>query len=238
MTAKRCWGFALRAPTYDLSRVITKGVGLIEVIALIVGVVGLLPVYFLVREKLVRKRYTLELDYKNIIITMFSDPQNSKLDGRLCIVFYVLRVVNISDRPTTLKAITISYKHGGHNYQDESYVVPTGVPTKAEKPAIALYNDNDSIVLMNWENVRTKLGEHEALQAYGIFSGSAVFLFEPHIEDIQDIADLSLVVSDFSGYQSVHPLSINSDWLGPFKKGFRVMNRPFIVAGDGSIQWT
>ena len=63
-----------------------------DVFALIVAVLGLIPVIYLIRVKL-RKRYKFDLDYENITFASFTNPQNPKLDKRLCLIVYVLRIV-------------------------------------------------------------------------------------------------------------------------------------------------
>jgi hypothetical protein len=207
-----------------------------EAAALIVAILGLIPVYILVKLKL-KKPYELHLNYKNIQVARFSDPQNPKLDGRLCLVVYMLHIANKSYEPTTLKDIILSYHFNGKHYQDDSYGVHTGITPKMRNPAIILSNGEDNVILVGWHNVRSQIGKLEILQPGGVFRGSAVFLFEPQITDIHSIQDLALVISDFSGNRTVHPIAVEEDWLGLLSKGFAVMNRPFTIGEDDSIQW-
>lgn len=207
-----------------------------EVIALIVPVLGLIPIYFLIRAKL-RKRYKFDLDYENITFASFSDLQNPKLDKRLCLIIYVLRIVNSSDESNTLKNVILSYRFDGKVYQDESYVVLTGMIPKAGKPAIILSNGLDTVFLMDWHNIRPKLGECEILQPGSVFSGSAVFLFESHVKDMRCIKNLKLIVTDFHGNKSSHPIAIKEDWINSLNKGFEVINKSFTITKDDAIRW-
>jgi hypothetical protein len=207
-----------------------------ETILLIVALLGLIPVFFLIKAKL-RKPYRLDLDYKNIFFASFLDPQNSKLDGRLCLVVYVLCLVNDSDEPNTPKSIEMSYRFDDEVNQTESYVVPTGMIPKAAKPAIVLSNGIDNAILMGWQNIRTKLGERDPLNPGGVFYGSAVFLFEPNVKDVRKVDNLKLIVSDYHGNKSVHPITIMEDWFGMLDKGFAVINTTFRTRDDDSIEF-
>jgi hypothetical protein len=177
---------------------------ILEITTLIVAIIGLVPIYFLVKTK-TKKRYKFDLKYGNIFFATFLDSDNRRLDGRLCLVVYALSIVNSSDEPNTLKDIILSYRFGGKRYQTVSYVVPNG-KSPAGEPAIAITNMIDNIILVGWHNARVKLGKNELLQPGCVFSGSAVFLFEPHIIDLHNLRKLTFIVNDYYGHKSAYTL--------------------------------
>ena len=207
---------------------------------LILTVLGLIfaviPVYLLVRSKL-RKRYKFDLDYKNMLFASFSNSENPKQDKRLCLVVYVLRIVNNSEESNTLKEIRLSYRFERKAFQDESCVVPTSMISKAGQSAIVLTNGLTNIVLMGWDNIRPKLGKYETLQPHGVFSGSAVFLFDPQVNNVRLLKDVKLVVTDFHGTKSSYPIAVQEEWYKPQSDGFAVINKTFKIAKDDSIRW-
>ena len=207
---------------------------------LILTVLGLLvatiPVYLLVRARL-RKRYKFDLDYKNMLFASFSSPESPKQDKRLCLVVYVLRIVNNSEESNTLKEIRLSYRFERKAFQDESCVVPTSMIPKAGKSAIVLSNGLANIILMGWDNIRPKLGKYETLQPHGVFSGSAVFLFAPQVNDVRLLKNVKLVVTDFHGTKLSYPIAVQEEWHKPLGDGFAVINKTFTVAKDDAIRW-
>jgi hypothetical protein len=208
--------------------------------SLIIAVLGLLvasiPVYLVARAKL-RKKYKFDLDYKNMLFASFLSPENPKQDKRFCLVVYVLRIVNSSEESNTLKEIRLSYRFKRKTFQDESCVVPTSMIPKADKPAIALSNGLANIILMGWDNIRPKLGKYETLQPHGVFSGSAVFLFAPQVNDVRLLKNIQLIVTDFHGTRLSYPIAIQEEWYKPLGDGFAVINKTFTVAKDDTIRW-
>jgi hypothetical protein len=108
---------------------------------------------------------------------------------------------------------------------------------KAGKSAIVLSNGLANIVLMGWDNIRPILGKYETLQPHGVFSGSAVFLFDPQVNNARLLKDVKLVVTDFHGTKSSYPITIQEEWYKPLNDGFAIINKTFTVAKDDSIRW-
>jgi len=206
-----------------------------ETITLIIAILGLIPIYYLLRTKS-KKRYKFNLDFKNITFAKFWKPSNKNLDGRLCLVVNTINVVNGSDEPNTLKSITLSYRFKKKKYQTDSYVVATEELPKSGEPGIVLTNKESNVVLVGWENVRTKLNNREILNPGSVFSGSAVFLFEQHITNASEIQKLCFIVHDYYGNKSVHPIAVQKEWYKSLSAGFFLINEPFAFKEDGSIE--
>jgi len=206
-----------------------------EIISLIIALLGLIPICFLIKGKF-KKRYKFNLDYKNITFAKFWKPTNKNLNGRLCLVVNTISIVNGSDESNTLKSIILSYHFNKKKYQTDSYVVDTGKLPKSGEPGIVLTNKESSVVLVGWENARTKLNNREVLNPGGVFSASAIFLFEQHITNAHEIQKLCLIVYDYYGNKSVHPITLQEEWYKFLNSGFLVINEPFMFNEDGSIE--
>jgi hypothetical protein len=205
-----------------------------ETLAVIIGALGLIPVVYFIIKK-IKKPYKFDFDYKNITFSLFSDPQTPKFDKRFCLIIYFLRIVNNSEESKTLKNILISYRYNNKIYKNESHVIQTGIIPQNNEPAIISSNGIDVIFLMRWHNIRSKLGKNEILHPGGVFSGSAVFLFEPNV-NLEKIKELKLIVIDFTGNKLSYPLEIKDEWFKPINKGFAVINKTFSINPDNSIQ--
>lgn len=205
-----------------------------DIILLIFTVLGGLSGIAYITSKL-RKRYKFDLDYKNITFAFFSTSKNSKINERFCLIVYGLRIINNSDKSNTLKNFILSYRLNGKVYKSESHVVQTGIIQKTGKPALMLSNGIDKIILVGWNNIRTKLGEYGTLQPGGVFSGSALFLLEPHVKNIHHIEDLKLIVTNFNGYRTSYPITIKEEWYENLNKRLSVINKVFTVTEEGII---
>lgn len=206
------------------------------IVGIVVGILSLIPVYFFVKVKL-RKRYKFDLDYKNITFATFSSPQNPKLDNRFCLILYVLRIVNRSDESNTLKNVLLSYKFNGKVFQDESFVVLTGTTPPEGKPALITSNGLDNIIMMGWDNIRPKLANCEVLQPGAVLSGSAVFLFDSCVNNLNLLKNLKLIISDYHGNKLSYPIAIREEWLKGLDKGFKLINKSFAISEDNTFKW-
>ena len=208
----------------------------LEIVALIIAIIGIVPIYFLIKTK-AKKRYKFDLNYGNIFFANIWDPDNPRLDGLLCLGIYALSIANGSDEPNTLKDIILTYRYGSKRYQTESYVIPSGQSPSGE-PAIAITNITTNIVMVGWHNVRTKLGKHELLPPGSVFTGSAVFPFESDVTDLHSIRKLMIVVNDYYGNKSAYPLAIDENWFKFLNNGFSIINEPYTLGEDGSVHFT
>lgn len=163
--------------------------------------------------KILKKRYKLDCEYKNIYFATFPDPYGSKNEKCFCLIFYDLHIVNNADRSNTLKNIILSYKFNGKKYQEESHVVHTKETSPTGEPVLVLSHGPNKIHLGSWHNILPKLGERKPLQPGDVFSGSAIFLFESHVKDIRLVKNLELIVTNFNGGKSTLPIPNNEEWF-------------------------
>lgn len=93
--------------------------------------------------------------------------------------------------------------------------VPSAADGKITRAIIIARQAKPAIVIMNWDNIRSKIVEYRPLSGNnGVLRGSAFFLTRcKTVEELREIEDAALVVTDLSGKQSVHPVTIKSEWI-------------------------
>jgi len=169
-------------------------------------------------SKVIPKKHSLiEINSKNTLFARFIDKSN-KMNGNIGIAFYCLNIVNVSNDPYTVKDVVLRYKIDNDEYSMISNVLLTGMAhspkAKEDVNAIIIEIGSDSIVLMGWDNIRTELTSLKTLQPGGVLSGSAYYVFEfDDIEKVRLIENVELVVIDYSGRESNHPIDIQEDWI-------------------------
>lgn len=175
----------------------------------------------------------LNIDSKNTLITRFVDSENEK-SGNMCIAFYGMKIVNLSAFPYTIKDVILRYHLKGQKFNDISQVVVTGtiyapLEKKDINALIVHIRDND-IVLMNWDNIRIEIGKHNVILPGGVLSGSAIFILEAEsIDEVSEIQNTEIVVTDYSGNESCHPIEILDEWI---ERGRHSVIQPKIFTSD------
>ncbi len=203
------------------------------------GVISVILLAIKIKEK-TKPRHILDFNTKNTFFARFLNKNNKKT-GNIGIAFYSLKIINVSDQPYTVKDIIFRYDLDGETFSSISFVLQTGiVPSSAKKDvnAIIVNKGIDKLVLMNWDNIRTELGSLDVLQPGGVLSGSAYFVLEfDDIEKLWALENVEIVIIDYSGLESIHPISIQGDWIKMGRDAF-IQPRPFVVDGESNISFT
>ena len=205
------------------------------IVGIVVGVIGLIPVIWFIWSKL-RPPHKIEIDYKNVILAPVETADGSYPHGKLALGFYVLRIVNHGDCAVTLKSIRLKCLVGGKLVEGDSYVTQVGT-LKTGEPALILSNGIDKIILMGWENIRPKMGQHDVIVPGGVLSGSAAYIICDFDKGAPRIENIKLVIDDYSGNQTAHDVEFRPEWVEGIKKGFRIVNRKFTHTDKEEIQW-
>jgi hypothetical protein len=182
----------------------------------------------------------LDINSKNTLVARFISSGNSKSDY-MCLAFYGMKIVNTSNEPYTVKDVILRYQLKGKEYSDISYVVITGTIfaplDKKEKNALIIHSNGDSIVCMGWNNLRTEIGKHNVIPAGGVLSGSAIFILEAkNIDEVSEVTNLEIVVTDYSGNESIHSLKILDEWINHGRK-LVIEPKQFTSDKDGNIAY-
>ena len=165
-----------------------------ELLAFVIGVIGLIPVAYLVHSRVIRKRHKVDFNVGNVTFARVVSPDLQRND-KLALVAYGLTFVNAGPDPVTLKEVTLRYRFG-RNREARAEAVRTG--NVHGKESVAMANDSDTIVLA-WNNLRDVLVERRLLSTGGTASGSAIFLLEAPVDRYRDVTNCTLLVTDYSG---------------------------------------
>jgi len=205
------------------------------IVAIVVGVIGLVPVIWFIWSKL-RRAHKIEIDYRNVILAPIETTDGSYPNGKLALGFYILKIVNRGDSATTLKSIRLKCLVDGKLIDTDSYVTQVGT-LQSGKPALIVSNGIDKIVLAGWENIRPKMGQNNVIVPGGVLSGSAAFVICDFDKNAINIDNIKLVIDDYSGNQTTQDVEFQSEWVDQIKKGFRIVDRQFTHTDKGEIQW-
>ena len=91
--------------------------------------------------------------------------------------------------------------------------------------------------ISNWLNINERIMSKEVLSSGGIFSGSAVFIVEEQISNLQDILELRLVISDYLGNKSIRVIRIDQSMFIGSQKRFRVIDKEFTENKNQKIEF-
>lgn len=187
------------------------------------------------------KHASLHFSLENTFLARFVSEQNSK-SGNLCIGFYSLTISNDSIESFTLKEVIFRYVLDEEVHETDSLVVVTGLIQKSlhNEPTrgllVHLSQRNSVIILMEWLNLRSEIAKLKTLRKGSVLSGSAIFILE--IKDFNEVEKLKkteIVVKDYSGNESVHPIDIEKEWITKHSE-YTINPKEFIVDKDGNIK--
>ena len=96
-----------------------------DIIIMIIGILTLIPVYFLVIEKLKRKGFDFDLSYENLAIIPITSS-NKRINGKTAICIYNIDIVNKNTFDTTVKKIDLVLRYHNKILKTYLYNVATG----------------------------------------------------------------------------------------------------------------
>ena len=205
----------------------------------IIGVVGLIIAivafaYFL-KDRYWPKGFKLHIDYKNTFISPLIKEDNT-IGDKLYLGIYGLKIANLNNKSVTIKDVELGYMLNGTEHKYESYVLKTGT-LKNGKMATMQTNGPIKIIIAGWENLRSKLGEHNVLVPGAVLDSSALFPLQVKKDELSKLTDIKLIITDYSGNTSTHKIILQEDFLKGIKKGFSLLDRNFIQKDDDSFEF-
>jgi len=206
-----------------------------ETITIIIGIFALIPIYFLIQEKRKRKGFDFDFSYKNLTIIPITSS-NKRINSKIAICVYNMDIVNKNTFDTTVKKIDLVLKYHNKMLKTYLYNVATGSLLNGDK-AVLLNNGIDNIILMKWSNINERIISKKVLSSGGIFSGSAVFIVEKQISNLQDISELKLVIYDYLGNKSSKVIHIDQSMFTGSQKRFKVIDKKFIQSKNQKIEF-
>jgi hypothetical protein len=188
-----------------------------------------------------KKHVKLDINIKNTSLVRCILPGHDN-SGNIGLLFYDLNIVNSSDENSTIKQVIVRYSLNGRRFATESVVLLTGTLysplEKKDINAVIVKRGADKIILMNWNNLRTKIGERKALLPGGVLPGSALFVLGiDSVEVISRIRNLELVVVDYSGAEAVQEIKLLDNWIEEAKHSL-IENRSFSIDQAGNIKYS
>lgn len=205
-------------------------------VGIIVGiVVGIIQGILFIQSKL-RSPHKIEIDYKNVILAPIETRDGSYPNGKLALGFYLLNIVNRGDSAITLKSIRLKCFVDGKLVDTDSYVTQVGT-LQDGRPALIMSDGIDRIMLIGWENIRSKMGQDNVTVAGGVLSGSAAYVICDFDKNAINISKVKLILEDYSGNRTTHDVAFRPEWVDQIKKGYRIINRQFTHTDKEGIQW-
>ena len=168
--------------------------------------------------------------------------QMSDNSGNIGLLLYSLNIVNSSEENLTIKEVVARYTLNGRQFATESVVLLTGTcysPLhKKDINVVIIKRGAGKLVLQNWINLRTKIGERTVLPPGGVLTGSALFVLGFNsVEALSKIRNLELVVVDYSGGEAVQEIKLLDSWIKDVEY-CSIENRSFSIDQAGNIKYS
>lgn len=175
--------------------------------------------------KLIKKEHAkIHINSSN---TFFSTLLNDKLGNnkQIVLLFYDLAISNNSNMNFTIKEIKLEYKLNGIVNNVDSIPLLTGTVNspyyKDGRDSIIVNIPNNKMVLIGWDNLRKKVAENRNLNPGEILRGSAIFGINVEtFDDVKEIEDFSIIISDYNGISSKHQIEFQKKWLSMGQNSF------------------
>lgn len=178
----------------------------------------------------------LDINFANVMAVRFVLPQNTQ-NGNFGFLLYDMKFVNSSSENITVKQILLRYRFDGVDHSVDLYVLQTG-STFDQSKSIVAHLGPANIILMNWNNIRSAIGEYKVLFPGAVLAGSAAFIL--HVKDADNLAKIksfSLIGIDYSGNEFAQEFPVQDSWINKAKASW-VENRTFEIDQAGKIQYS
>lgn len=189
------------------------------------------------KEKIPRHVFFFDSKPQNTFFTRYHNEDDTR-SGNIGLAFYDINIVNVSDQTYTIKDLTLKYELDGTTYSTESTVLRTGHVIGGNKriKAIRLQKilgyDVHNVHLLNWINIKTKIGERRAITPGSVLHGSAFFVLELRdFEEVKHLENMEILIRDYSGNSSVQRVEMQAGWL-EIGKDSVVQSKPFTKISD------
>ena len=202
-----------------------------ELLALTIGVVGLIPVAYFIYSRVIQKSHKIDVNVGNVSLAIVISP-NPNHDEKLALITYGMTLINSSPDPVTPKDIFLRYRFG-RKLEASAESVPTG--TVQGKESVVITNASDRIFIA-WNNFHDVLLQRRVLQQGETLTGSAVFYLDVPVAQYREVSCFELHVNDYSGRHSKHKLLIDTGWYKGIEKEFVLVDSP-VREIDGIISW-
>lgn len=187
------------------------------------------------------KGHKLVIEIENIAAASLAS-EGVAVKGKVAILFYNMRIANSFPENITLKQVLIRYTLRDRNFSYESTVLPTGLVysagDKGDVDSIIIRHDPANVVIMNWKNIRTQIGEYRLLPPGAVLAGSAAFILDlSDAGELVHIRDMGLVINDYSGNETITDINLTTTVIEQAR--LQVLeNKKFVIDRAGKIAYS
>lgn len=168
----------------------------------------------------------VDIEEANVFVARFLYKENAHFNS-FGVGFYVLNVINLSDKSITIKNVELQYELDGQAHKEEAYTLITGIvgsPHDGQERRAIILESHIQRVLIGWNNIRSVISKLIPLVPGGVLNGSAYFVFPgTDLQKLFEIRNASFVVTDHAGRTSAHPIQLKDEWI---RQGEGVFIRP------------
>ncbi len=157
---------------------------------------------------------SIKIDAEPTFFARFNSP-NSKCDGNWGLAFASIKIINLTPSPFTVKSLHLKYTIDNENYSVDSVVILTASIysslVKQKVNTAILTTELGNFNCMDWNNIRVQINDFSIIHPHGLLFGSAYFVLNiKEFEKLKHIKNVELILSDYSGLESVHPIPIEN----------------------------
>lgn len=197
---------------------------------------GLYALIQFVINKFFKKIHKFEFDTKQTFFAKY------KPFGTYGIAFYSFNIINASDKNIVPKNVNLIYTYNGVTYEIESHVLIPSIifslhaKTNVNCIIVTCHKIQTYLVLMSWDNLRTKIGTKTLLEPNGVLSASAFYLLKGvEVNEICNIKDLSLKIIDFSNKITLLPITLTPEIINSIDEQMEITDIEYEQIGDKII---
>ncbi|MFC1983816.1 hypothetical protein ACFLVO_02230 [Chloroflexota bacterium] len=212
---------------------------MIGTINLIIGIITVLMLGFFLWDRYRPRPHRLDINTKQTLFARFGNSSNKA--GNWGIVFYSMKIVNVSRFPITVRDLQLRYKMDGKILSDISQAILTGTSyspyDKKDIDSAIVQTGGNNIILQGWYNLRTVIGLYKSIEPGGVLSGSAYFILNTNDHaKLAQLNEFEFVVTDFLGRESTQKIKIEKDWLLKANDAV-ILNKHFSNDKNGTITY-
>lgn len=168
-------------------------------------------------DQIQQKLISPKVEFKEVFFAKFDSPGSAN-NGNWGLAFYPIEIINSTPSPFTIKNLYLRFTVDGKTYSEDSVVILTATiysPLPKQQTNVAIVTMNQAMLnLMNWNNFKVRINELNIINPGGLISGSAYFVLNiKEFEQLKFIKTVELVLADYLGGESVHPIQIENKMI-------------------------
>jgi len=105
-----------------------------------------------------------------VFVALSASPKTRNLDSNIVVSVSNLQIANNTGGTTTLKEVTLAYKHMNLSKEIPDFILPTG-KVKSGKDALMFFNEKDNLFVHNWKDIRSVILQDVPREQGGIWRG-------------------------------------------------------------------